>query len=149
MSRMLAILAAVLWMIFNGASLSGALAQMFQDVRIESSGGESTVTIRSRIIGHAIDDYAVRIGAGARAVVAFQSHNSDGHFDILDPERADAVIFDGAAEGAYFEGDLPPSGRIWVRVYLARNAARRGETADYTLKLSVASASVSVRSGRW
>ena len=149
MSRMFAVLAAVLWVLFNGASLSGALAQMFQDIRIESSGGESTVTIRSRVIGHATDDYAVRMDAGARAAIAFQSDNPDGHFDIVDPEKADAVIFDGATEGGYFEGDLPRSGKIGIRVYLTRIAARRGETADYTLKMSVATTSVSVRSGRW
>jgi hypothetical protein len=149
MSRVYAVLAVALWILFGGGPLSGARAQEVQDVRIESSGGESTITIRSRTIGYAIDDYAVRVDAGARAAISFQSDHPDSHFDILDPDEADAVIFDGVAEGDYFEGTLPRSGKIGIRVYLTRNAARRGETADYTLKMSVATVSVSVRSGRW
>lgn len=148
MSRIGAVLAVVLFLVCGGVSVSDPLAQEIHELRVESTGDESQVTIRSRIIGYAIDEYSMRAGGDAHAVVTFQVDNPECHFAILDRDRADAAIFDSAKSGTHFEGALPDSGRVGIRVYLTRNAARRGETAYYTLKMNVAgNGGLSLRSG--
>lgn len=142
------VLAVLLFLLSCGAFSSGALAQEIHELRVESDGSESRITIRSRLVGYAIDDYSMRTGGGAHAVVDFQVDNPDCHFVIVDRDDADAAIFDSLDSGNHFEGDLPSSGNVGVRVYLTSNAARRGETADYTLKMNVAGAGgLSLRSG--
>ena len=46
----------------------------------------------------------------------------------------------GSVKGNRFEGDLPASGDYTIRVYLYRNAARRGESANYSLEVAIAAA---------
>ncbi len=49
-------------------------------------------------------------------------------------------MFIGSTEGNRFSGPLTASGRHTVQVYLMRNAARRGEVANYTLTIGVTGA---------
>ena len=128
--------------------LFGAPPQMFREVRIESSDGESRITIRGSISGYVTDDYRVRAESEAQAAVTLLTDNPDSYFDIVVPGEADTALFVGPIEGNHFEGGLPGSGRIAIRIYLGRNAARRAETANYTLKMTVVTAhGVSVESG--
>lgn len=53
------------------------------------------------------------------------------------PPGSQGEAIDGAANVTRWTGALPSSGDFRVRVYLMRNAARRGETANYTLNVGV------------
>jgi hypothetical protein len=47
------------------------------------------------------------------------------------------AIFVGSTSGNRFEAELPADGEYTIRVYLMRNAARRNETANYTLEVGI------------
>jgi len=46
-------------------------------------------------------------------------------------------MFDGSIRGNSFSGKLPQTGDYRIRVYLMRNAARRGESATYSIDIEV------------
>jgi hypothetical protein len=59
------------------------------------------------------------------------------YFNVLVP-GGDSALFVGSTSGETFEGTLPADGDYTVRTYLMRNAARRGESSDYTLDIRIA-----------
>ena len=72
--------------------------------------------------------------------VAIETDNSSNYFNVLAPGESNVAFFIGSNEGNRFEADLPESGDYTIRVYLYRNAARRGESAKYSLEIAIAAA---------
>jgi len=72
-------------------------------------------------------------------VVDFKTGNPSAYFNVTAP-GADSAMFIGSTSGNRFDDELPADGVYTIRVYLMRNAARRNETAQYTLKVSIAGA---------
>ena len=99
--------------------------------------GETGATIKGKISGDQTVDYRVRAGAGQSLMVAFTPDNSSAYFNVIAP-GADSALFIGSTSGNRFESTLPASGTYTIRVYLMRNAARRGESVNYTLQVGVA-----------
>jgi hypothetical protein len=72
--------------------------------------------------------------------VTLTTDNTANYFNLIEPGAGDVAYFVGSNSGNYFEGELTQSGDQTIRVYLYRNAARRGETARYRLKVAIAGA---------
>ena len=108
--------------------------------RIHFQRGEIGATIKGRIKGYHSVDYKLRARAGQFMNVGLRSDNSSNYFNVMAPGETDVAFFIGSTEGNEFEGDLSESGDYAIRVYLMRNAARRGETANYTLEVAIAAA---------
>jgi hypothetical protein len=100
-------------------------------LQLEPSG--SCTTIKGTIKGDQIVDYQFYAGAGQTIVVNFKPSNLSAYFNVMPPGTNEA-IFIGSTSGNRFEDVLPADGVYTVRVYLMRNAARRHETANYTLE---------------
>ena len=67
-------------------------------------------------------------------MVTFKPSNLSAYFNVL-PPGSDEAMFIGSTSGNRFEAALPADGIYTIRVYLMRNAARRNETAQYTLQV--------------
>jgi hypothetical protein len=105
-----------------------------EPVRFEK--GASQAAIKARIQGDETVDYVLRAGAGQTLAVALKKTNPQNYFNVLPPGTQEVAMFVGDS-GADFKGMLPTDGDYTVRVYLMRPAARRNESSDYTLTVSV------------
>ncbi len=119
----------------------GAAASADPDRRTErvyfAKGATSTV-IKGQIKGYHYIDYQVRAGAGQTLSVEMQTGNGANYFNILPPGSSDVAMFVGSMSiGNRFSGVLPTDGDYVIRVYQMRNAARRNESARFTLTLDV------------
>jgi hypothetical protein len=98
--------------------------------------GESGVTLNGQLQGEQSIDYVLRAGAGQRMKITLETNNRSNYFNVMAPGE-DTAMFIGSTLGDQFEGKLPKDGEYIVRVYLMRNAARRNETAKYTLQVAI------------
>ena len=114
-------------------------AQPIEEKRVSFATGTSGATIRGALKGEQITDYLLGASAGQTMNVDFSTTNPAGYFNLMignDP----AAIHIGSVAGNHYSGALPASGDYRIRVYLMRSAARRGESADYTLSVSIGGA---------
>lgn len=98
--------------------------------------GASSTTVKARIEGDEIVDYVLRAAAGQTLEVRLRRSNPSNGFNVLPPGSSDVAMFVGQA-GEDYKGMLPGDGNYAIRVYLVRAAARRNESSDYTLSVSV------------
>lgn len=103
---------------------------------VQFARGTSSITLRGTIRGDASVDYVVAARAGQTLTVSMRTTNRSAYFNIL-PPRSEQAIFIGSTSGTRYSGRLTQTGDYRVRVYLMRNAARRGERADYNLTVGV------------
>lgn len=99
--------------------------------------GKSSARIEASIKGDRTIDYVLRAKAGQTMKVEMKSRNRSAYFNVLPPGSNDVAIFVGSTSGDSFGDRLPADGAYRIRVYLMRNAARRGETAKFTLNVSI------------
>ncbi|MDR7058509.1 MULTISPECIES: hypothetical protein [unclassified Sphingopyxis] len=104
--------------------------------RVQFAKGASSKTIKASIKGYQTVDYALGVRAGQTMTVSLTTSNASAYFNIIAP-GADAALFTGSIDGNRASVQIPSSGDYKVRVYLMRNAARRNETANYTLTIGV------------
>lgn len=97
--------------------------------------GTSSKTIKGSIKGYASVNYKVGVAAGQTLKVDLKTSNASSYFNIAAP-GADAAMFVGSTSGSSAAVKIPSSGDYTVQVYLMRNAARRNETASYTLTIA-------------
>jgi hypothetical protein len=117
-----------------GAWAAGGSRQ--EEVRFDA--GTSATSIAGQIRGDEGVDYLVRARAGQTLTVSFKPSNPMAYFNVLPPDSDEALfVGSSAADGSLFMTQLPGDGVYTVRVYLMRAAARRSETARYTLGVSV------------
>ena len=119
------------------AVVQPALAQ--QQVVVSFAKGTSSQTLKGSIKGDQSRDYIVDARAGQTLTVDFKPSNASAYFNVIAP-GADSAMFIGSTEGNRYSGPLTTSGRHTVQVYLMRNAARRGEVANYTITIGVTGA---------
>jgi hypothetical protein len=133
---MRALLVCVLGGFLFGAPLASAGSVIRQEqVRFEK--GTDRAAITGRITGGQIVDYSFCARAGQSMDVSFKPGNPSAYFNVLAPASGTA-IFVGSASGSRFAARLPAGGKYTIRVYLARNAARRNEAASYTIEVGMA-----------
>jgi hypothetical protein len=104
--------------------------------KVQFAKGTSSATLKGTMKGDNTYDYVVRAAASQTMTVTMTTSNKSAYFNV-NPPGEDAAIFIGSTSGDRFEGKLTASGDYTIRVYLMRNAARRNESANYTLKIAV------------
>lgn len=103
---------------------------------VQFAKGASSVVLTGRLQGDALVDYVIRAGAGQTLTAKMTQTNPQNYFNVLPPDSGGEAMFVGSLDGDY-SGVLPTDGDYVVRVYLMRPAARRGESSDYSLNVSV------------
>ena len=119
-------------------ALPAAYAQ--DDIRVEDvhfHRGTSSAVITGSITGYNAVDYHLGAEAGQQMHVLLTTSNSANYFNVLPPGSTNEAIFTGQIDGNEWSGRLEESGVYTVRVYLMRSAARRNETARYSLDFSI------------
>lgn len=116
-----------------------AVSTHADDVRRETvrfSAGSSGATINAKLKGYDTVQYMLSVTAGQKMSVQLDSSNTSLYFNVTAP-GVEAALYNGSIDGNGTSITIPSSGKYLIDVYLMRNAARRGETASYTLTLYV------------
>jgi hypothetical protein len=117
--------------------LSPAWAQpTIKQQQIQFDKGKTGATLKGHLKGDETIDYMLRANAGQVLAVKFKPSNPSAYFNVMAP-GADSAIFIGSTSGNEFSAALEAGGEYTIRVYLMRNAARRGEAVNYTLEVGV------------
>lgn len=144
MNRTLAA-AALAWLV---ASSSALAADGIETRPVHFAKGTSTAQIKSELRGYQTIDYKFSARAGQTLRVRLHSSHLANYFNLMAPGAQGEAFFIGSTEGDTWAGILPADGEYTVRVYLMRSAARRNETARFTLDLAIDALPVSGPLGR-
>ena len=128
----------MLTVLLLGTTFASAEADIRQEI-IKFEESTSNANITDKIKGDQTVDYQFRASAGQSLLVIFKPSNLSAYFNILPPGSEEA-IFVGSTSGNRFDGKLTFDGVYTIRVYLMRNAARRGEISKYALKVNIVDA---------
>ena len=128
---------AIIWGALGVAALmTGASAREIEQRSLELNGIGGVQIVEGSIEGEEIVDYAVQGEASQTLSVDLKSANASAYFNIL-PEDSDEALFIGSTRGNVADVPLPESGAYVIRLYLMRAAARRDETATYSLAVGL------------
>lgn len=107
--------------------------------RVAFRPGQSSTTITRTIRGRETIDFIVNARQGQRLVVSMQSKNRAAYFNLIAPGEQNVAFYAGDMSNPLnsFNGTVPKSGNMKIRVYLYRAAARRGEIAKINLRISI------------
>ncbi|RYU62092.1 hypothetical protein EWI61_03910 [Methylolobus aquaticus] len=106
---------------------------------IHFAKGATGASVKGTLKGAQTVDYLLKAKAGQSMTVDFKPSNASAYFNVL-PPGSETALFVGSTSGNHFVGELLAGGQYTVRVYLMRSAARRNETAKYSLDLAIAGA---------
>jgi hypothetical protein len=98
--------------------------------------GKSGTTLSGTIKGYQSIDYTLLLSKGQVFKVNMSTKSTSCYFNILAPGSDDVAIYNSSNEGNNYTGTLSTSGVYKIRVYLYRNAARRGDSATFSLAIS-------------
>jgi hypothetical protein len=130
-------LVAVIMAVLSVITISAeAELQNYVQERVTFANGASSTIIKGRLKGDHTVDYFFRASAGQTLTVTFKPSHGANYFNVLPPNSTDVAMFIGQI-GGDFKGILPTDGDYAIRVYLMRSAARRNESSNYTLTISV------------
>jgi hypothetical protein len=104
--------------------------------RVRFKTGSAQAIIKNRIKGYEVVDYLLGAQAGQTMSVHLKTSNGANYFNVV-PPGSNAAIAMGEILGNQWTGTLPADGDYTVRVYLMRSAARRNETANFTLTVGI------------
>ena len=113
-----------------------ALADTVRQQTVRFTPGTSGSTINSTVKGYDSAEYTLGVTAGQKMSIQLDSSNSSLYFNVIAP-GASAAMYNSSIDGNGTSITIPSSGNYVIQVYLMRNAARRGETANYQLTLYV------------
>lgn len=125
------------------ALLVGLTATVFADevrtVRVQFASGTTGATITDRITGRESVNYVLGARDGQFLTVSLRPDNQSADFNVYIPGRGpgDEALFSSDAGGREYRGQLYVSGDHTVSVFLNRNAARQGETANYDIVFEI------------
>lgn len=125
-----------LFILMFAGLISQLNAQPIQEARIQFAAGTTGTSLDGQIKGTEIVDYLIGAAAGQRLKIDFSTDNLSAYFNLL-PDSDPTALHIGSVSGNSYDGTLLNSGDYRIRVYLMRNAARRGEVANYTIALSI------------
>ncbi|WP_146030523.1 hypothetical protein [Pseudovibrio exalbescens] len=114
-----------------------AQAREIKSERLSFEAGASSGTVSGEISGYETTDYLVNVRAGQVMKATLQTPHRATYFNVIPPSQEDVATFIGSISGDTYEGFLAESGDYNLRVYMMRSAARRGETAPYTLDVRI------------
>ena len=129
----------VLFLGFAGIVAQGTLSQQAnadetRSVRLSFAPGKTSRAVKGSITGYDAIEYSIGASAGQQMSVSMRTSNRSSYFNVSFGGQA---IFVGSSDGDRFDGILPADGDYKVVVYLMRNAARRMETANFSLNVSI------------
>lgn len=120
--------------------LAGSVSAQVRTADVQFARGTSGADIPGRITGDEEVRYRLGASAGQQMRVDLATSNSSAYFNIFAPgdiPGQSQAMFIGPVSGTTYVGTLPENGTYTIQVFLNRNAARRGETADYRLSVSI------------
>lgn len=104
--------------------------------RVSFAPGATGTIVSGTIRGERRVAYVLGASAGQRMAVNMTTGNASAYFNIRRSGSNEAIHI-GSVSGNSATVTLPTGGDWVVQVYLTRNAARRGEVADYRLLISI------------
>jgi hypothetical protein len=104
--------------------------------QVSFPAGSDGTTGTGAIIGDEAVRYVLGASAGQRMTIVMTTTNASAYFNITAPDATEALHI-GSIAGNSFDGILPAGGTYAVEVFLMRNAARRGETAEFTITFQI------------
>lgn len=104
--------------------------------RVAFAPGATGTILSGTIRGDRGVKYVLAAAAGQKMSVAMTTDNASAYFNIR-RSGSDTAIYNGSVSGNSTTITLPAGGDWVVQVYLMRNAARRGEVANYRLSISI------------
>ena len=105
-------------------------------VRVTFEDGKPTRSFDDRISDYEAVSYVVPLRQGQSLHALLATNNASSCFDIHAPNKPKPVYVGGDSGNDYTLLAQVPGDHI-VRVFLLRLAARDGQSADYTLELTV------------
>ena len=105
--------------------------------RVEFPAGSTGTTINASLTGYEIVDYVVRAQADQIMVVEMKTDSGANYFNLMAPGETEVAFFNGSIQENSFSGPLSTNGDYTIRVYQMRSAARRNETASYTIDIEI------------
>jgi hypothetical protein len=103
-------------------------------VRVKFAKGASSATLKGTVKGYKYIDYLVRAGSGQTMSVNLNSAHRGCNFVIF---YSNMENIDGARGVTEFSDGLDVNDDYVVRVLLPRSAARRKESASFSLKIAI------------
>lgn len=117
-----------------------AAAQEPVTQRVQFERGYSAATLNGSLTGYQSIHYLLGARAGQRMIVDMSTSNASTYFNIYAPgdrPGSSAAMYIAATNGLRFDGTLPRDGDYLIQVFINRNAARRNESTNYTLNVSI------------
>lgn len=105
-------------------------------VTVHLSDTNTSALLSGSIRGYETKDYIVHTAPGQQLAADLKSTSTSAFFNVL-PPASDVALFIGSIGGSSWSGTIHDEGAYTIRVYLMRNAAKRDETADYTLRVKL------------
>lgn len=128
----------------RAVGLALALAQAAPVMATETTGRAieippqiNALATSGHVQGESSIIYLLAAEAGERLIISFAATNPDACFSIS-PPGSDEEIFEGESGVNSADIILREAGQYRIHVYLMEAAARRGEAADFRLRLRVA-----------
>ncbi|GMU73678.1 MAG: hypothetical protein HS109_08875 [Burkholderiales bacterium] len=122
---------------FVAASHEAPAASGIETRQVRFAAGATSATTNGSIKGDQTIDYKLRAKAGQTMSVWLKTKHGANYFNVLPPGSKDVAVYNSSSGGNEWSGTLEADGEYTVRVYLMRSAARRNETANYTLTVGV------------
>ncbi|EKU79649.1 hypothetical protein [Massilia timonae] len=111
-----------------------AAQEQTKETAIALPGEGRSVSFEGAIRGYGAADYVFRAPAGRALRVELETASKSTYFNIIQDGK-DEALFVGSLGGNLFDAALPEQGTYRVKVYQMRNAARKGATAHYELRV--------------
>lgn len=107
--------------------------------RIQFAAGKSSATLTGKVTGDNTVLYKLNAKDMQFLNVGLTTDNESSDFNIYIPGRGpgDEALFTSAVGGREYSGQLCKTGDHSITVFLNRNAARKGQTANFKLHVSV------------
>lgn len=121
------------------AATMPAMADKTHTERVQFAAGKSSATLTGKVTGGDTVLYTLNARDKQFLNVSLTTDNESSDFNIYIPGRGpgDEALFTSAIGGRNYTGQLYKTGDHSITVFLNRNAARKGQTANFTLHISV------------
>ena len=106
-------------------------------IQVDASKGE--VTEKGKITGEEFVDYTFLAEVGKSLSIVLETNSKNAHFDLIAP-GSETPIYKSGITGDRYLANVRTSGEYRARVYLVRRAARKGESASYSIAFKLAAA---------
>ena len=120
-------------------TLPGPTGGPVNDTRTETirfARGATSAVKQGTITGYQSVTYLVDLRAGQMLDVDMRTSNRSSYFNVTAPRASTALFVGSDSAGNGYRGRTTVSGTYRIDVYMMRNAARRGESARYTLTVA-------------